>query len=233
MAGEPSNDVGRMLKGFKDDDKVVTVTFKFGGASFDKKFKDNLYKSSFFTKILNNDTSARYFAQWDNSFDLIIKGVMSKKYFATLKYYKISESQIKKMQKIVSSDKQECTTDKDKLLTGAWKPNAYTWFDTGPRSIAKFGLGYQTKNFLNNEYFEFDKSISIDHIFDAGRSYEDKYNLKDFSLSKNKFYYTMPNGEVRYGFYSISAPHNGQSNELIKKWVKNRLKFKCLRDSVN
>ena len=233
MAGEPSNDVGRMLKGFKDDDKVVTVTFKFDGPSFDKKFKNNLYKSSFFTKILNNDTSSRYFAQWSNQFDLIIEGVMSKKYFATLKYYKISDSQIKKMQKIASSDKRECTTDKGLPLTGAWEPDAYTWFDTGPRSIAKFGSGYQTKNFLKNEYFEFDKSISIDDIFDPGRSYTDKDNLEDFSLSKNKFYYTMPNGEVRYGFYSISAPHNGQSNELIKKWVENRLKFKCLRDSVN
>ena len=199
----------------------------------DKKFKNNLYKSSFFTKILNNDTSSRYFAQWSNQFDLIIEGVMSKKYFATLKYYKISDSQIKKMQKIASSDKRECTTDKGLPLTGAWEPDAYTWFDTGPRSIAKFGSGYQTKNFLKNEYFEFDKSISIDDIFDPGRSYTDKDNLEDFSLSKNKFYYTMPNGEVRYGFYSISAPHNGQSNELIKKWVENRLKFKCLRDSVN
>jgi len=234
MAGDPSNDLGRMLKGFKDDDKVVTVTFKFGGSSFDKKFKDSLYRSSVFTKILNNDTSSKYFAQWSNQFDLIIKGVMSKKYFATLKYYKISDSQIKKMRKVVSSDKQECTSDKNKLnLDGPWKPNTYTWFETGPRSIAKFGLGYQTKNFLNNEFFEFDKSISIDDIFDPGRSYSDKDNLEDFSLSKNKFYYTMPNGEVRYGFYSISAPHNGQSNELINKWVENRLKFKCLRDSVN
>ena len=234
MAMDPSKDLDRKLKGFKDDDEVVTVTFRFTGSENDKNFMTSLYKSPFFTEILNNSTDSGYVPRWKNSASLIIEGVMSKQYFATLKYYQISDNQTKKMRQVTSFDPQECTSDKGfPSLNGRWKPGQFTEFDAGPRQVAKFGVGYKSKSFLDNPYFEFDKDLSIEQIFSSKRPFTGKNSLRDMNLENNKFYYTLPNGKVGYGFYSITLPRRGQANDIIREWVSNRKKFKCLRDSVS
>lgn len=234
MARDPKNDLGRKMKGFGDNDKVVTVYFRFDTEVPDpNNFVQKLGKSTLFKEILDSEAYNRYYAAWDRAPGIIMSGVMSKKYFATLKYFSISDSQLTTMRKVTSSDIQSCTSDKGVPTIGApWTPGRSTYFNAGPSAVAKFGTGFPAEKFLNNPHIEFEEQLSIKKIFDPKRSLSKEDKLDDMSVNKNKFYYTMPDGKVRYGYYSISRPHLGKTNPVIGKWIENRQQFRCLRASV-